>query len=286
MSTWVFVTPVGAIGHVVEPGDTLSAIAVAHDVSVAHLVELNDLAEADLIIVGQILDVGVVEFELEPTDPPSLDPAPVAMPELRPASGATYRVNAGDTLSQIAWRLGVTVPSIVALNDDLDRDRLRLGQLLYLPESSEPVSSIAAPARILSDPERMALVPVFHSWAYEYAVPHDLTMALAYVESEWRSDAVSSTGATGVGQLTGSAIEFVSYNLLGLPMALDAMVPTQNIQMTTRYLAHLRQETASDVEALAAYFHGLGTLQESGLSDATRLYAEDVLAWRAHFRGL
>lgn len=178
------------------------------------------------------------------------------------------------------------MPSIVELNGALDPNRLRLGQLLTIPESSEPVSSVAAPQAILDDPERMALVPVFHRWAIEYGVPVDLTMALAYVESEWLQEAESSTGARGIGQLTPSAVHFVSHNLLGLPVTLDASVSEENIRMATRYLAHLRQETATDTEALASYFQGLGTLQRIGLTEATRLYAEDVLAWRAHFRGL
>ncbi len=44
--------------YTVERGDTLAEIAEANDVTVDSLVSLNDLADADLIVVGQTLTLG------------------------------------------------------------------------------------------------------------------------------------------------------------------------------------------------------------------------------------
>ena len=44
--------------YTVERGDTLAAIADAHDVDVDTLVSVNDLADADVIVVGQTLQLG------------------------------------------------------------------------------------------------------------------------------------------------------------------------------------------------------------------------------------
>ena len=42
-------------GYVVQPGDTLSSIAVEHGTTVEALVEANDIADPDVIAVGQEL---------------------------------------------------------------------------------------------------------------------------------------------------------------------------------------------------------------------------------------
>ena len=44
--------------YTVERGDTLAEIAEANDVTADTLVSLNDLADADLIVVGQTLTLG------------------------------------------------------------------------------------------------------------------------------------------------------------------------------------------------------------------------------------
>ena len=51
---WLTVSPVYAHDnvHVVEPGETLSEIAVAYDTNVETLRSLNDLSDIDLVWVG------------------------------------------------------------------------------------------------------------------------------------------------------------------------------------------------------------------------------------------
>lgn len=44
--------------YTVQAGDTLAEIAAANEVTVSTLVSVNDLADADLIVVGQTLDLG------------------------------------------------------------------------------------------------------------------------------------------------------------------------------------------------------------------------------------
>jgi LysM repeat protein len=49
------------------------------------------------------------------------------------ASGLTYRVRSGDTLTAIAARFGTTVKVLASLNNITDPSRLKVGQVLRLP---------------------------------------------------------------------------------------------------------------------------------------------------------
>jgi len=64
------------------------------------------------------------------TAPPSLPPTPTATP--RPTF-RTYVVKSGDTLSGIASRYHTTVSTLAALNHISDPSKLRVGQVLLIP---------------------------------------------------------------------------------------------------------------------------------------------------------
>src|SRR5713226_6260523 len=77
------VSSVGAQTHTVAPGDSLSYIANLYSVAIDQIVQLNHIANPDLILTGQKLDI-----------PGGQDPQ-------SSSSGETYTVQLGDTLSQI-----------------------------------------------------------------------------------------------------------------------------------------------------------------------------------------
>jgi LysM repeat protein len=74
--------------------------------------------------------------EPEPTAvPEEIPPAPPAAPS-RPASAyRIYVVQRGDILKEIAAHYGVSMASIVAINDIPNPDSLRVGQVLTIPPS-------------------------------------------------------------------------------------------------------------------------------------------------------
>ncbi len=90
--------------HVVEPGETLSEIAVAHETSVKNLAELNDIENVDLIWAGQVL----------------------VIPGTGPVT-TVYVVEPGDTLSDIAAKFGVSVAAIAAANNLANVDVIQIG---------------------------------------------------------------------------------------------------------------------------------------------------------------
>lgn len=92
--------------YTVRSGDTLSAIAQRHRVSVANLRAFNGLSDADHLREGQRLRV--------------------------PDRGGII-VGSGDTLSRIARRHRVSVAQLARANGINENDNLRVGQSLVLP---------------------------------------------------------------------------------------------------------------------------------------------------------
>ncbi len=115
----------------VRRGDTLSIIAHRFGVSEQELAQTNGLRNRHRIRVGQRLRVpgrpGTPEARRVP--PARREPAPIV-------TAGTYRVQAGDALSTIASRLGVSEGELAAANDITRPDRIRAGQELRVPEAA------------------------------------------------------------------------------------------------------------------------------------------------------
>jgi membrane-bound lytic murein transglycosylase D len=101
------------MNHKIRPGESLSVIAVRYDTSVSKLMQLNNLKSRHRIRAGQTL---------------RLPFAGVSVP-----SGAdTYKVRNGDSLSEIASRSGVSERQLMELNQLRNKNRIYVGQVLYL----------------------------------------------------------------------------------------------------------------------------------------------------------
>ena len=191
------------------------------------------------------------------------------------AATGTYQVRWGDTLWGIAARLHVPVPALASANGIRDTNRVVAGSRLRVPPPSP------LPAKLLADPRRLALRPVFERWARAYGVPADLLEAMAWYESGWQNAKVSSTGAVGITQLMPDTIALVQ-RLVGRP--LNPKVPSDNIQMGARFLAFLLQQTGGHADqALAGYYQGLRSARSRGLYTDTKAYVAGVLALRKSF---
>jgi len=95
----------------VRPGDDLSVLAARHGVSEWDLVRDNALWEQSIVGIGSV----------------RISPHPPA-PEY-----ALYTVRAGDTLSNIADRHGVSVSTLQSLNGLRGRSQIRAGQVIKIP---------------------------------------------------------------------------------------------------------------------------------------------------------
>ncbi|HEV8625983.1 MAG TPA: lytic transglycosylase domain-containing protein [Acidimicrobiia bacterium] len=150
---------------------------------------------------------------------------------------------------------------------------------------NQSVASSAGRPDDLVPADREYLRPILIRYAQENGLPADLVMALAWVESSWRRNAVSDVGAIGVMQLMPNTVEFVSKKLLGLRTNLDPRNPTSNVRMGTRYLKHLLGQNRGNIrQSLIAYNQGLTSLKANGSYSVAERFADRVLALRPQFR--
>lgn len=125
----------GGTTYIVQRGDYLSLIAQRFGVSLSTLMSANNIANPNLIYVGQVLTIPGSGGTPAPTPAPTTTatPGPTSTPP--PTGGTTYVVVAGDTLWAIGLRFGVTINAIKAANG-LVSDIIYVGQRLTIPGAS------------------------------------------------------------------------------------------------------------------------------------------------------
>ncbi len=102
--------------HTVQAGQSLSQIADAYDVSMDAILSLNNIPDPNNLLIGQVL---ILPPEAEVPDEAELP--------------ATYIVRPGESLSNIAVALGVTLDELMAANEIEDPDLIYAGQELNVP---------------------------------------------------------------------------------------------------------------------------------------------------------
>ena len=264
--------------YTVRRGDTVSHIAERHGVSARSIVVANGLTDPHRVIAGKTLQI------------PGASAGPAAA-----TGGASYTVRSGDTLSDIALRLGVTTGALARANGLTQPNRLAAGRTLSIPASTgagpaasggtQAASSSAPaglPARLRANPTRLSYIPTFERWAAHYGVSADLLMAMTWLESGWQQGAVSSTGAVGIGQIMPDTTAWMRDHVIG--ESLDPRSVEDNIRMSARYLRWLLDRTGGDVRlALGGYYQGLASVRTRGLLAETERYVADITTLRSRF---
>lgn len=101
---------------IVARGDTLSQIAAEYNTSYEYLAKINNIANPNLIYTGQRLVVPVLETS-----------------DINDTSHKLYIVQRGNTLTGIAREYGVTIESIVRLNEIANPNLIYVGEILRIP---------------------------------------------------------------------------------------------------------------------------------------------------------
>lgn len=136
---------VGDTVYEIQPGDSLMAIAIAHGVSLADLIAINDIVSPDQIFAGDFLiiptsDAGDGVAAEQPASPePALDNG---FDDDESHIIGLHLVARGETPSGIALRYGITVNQLMQANDLNVGDMIRYGDMLRIPVPSwNPASS-------------------------------------------------------------------------------------------------------------------------------------------------
>ena len=119
--------------HLVTPGETLGQIAARYGTTVARLQRLNNLNNANFVWHGQRLLID------------SDSPAPSAAGDQGGQNVRQYRVRAGESLSVIAQRYGISLAQLARMNGLSPFGWLYSGQVLLVPGSAAPAQAAPNP---------------------------------------------------------------------------------------------------------------------------------------------
>lgn len=98
--------------HVVQPGNTLAAIAATYNTTTTALIDANELDAPETLVVGQALVV--------------------------PIAGRFHFVQPGESLYSIAQQYNTTYQELAQVNNIPVNQTLQVGFRLYIPEQPQP----------------------------------------------------------------------------------------------------------------------------------------------------
>jgi LysM repeat protein len=277
--------------YVVVRGDTLSAIAARIGTSATALAAANGLDVDGILPEGAAL---------------RLSGSPSGSTTLRvstTSSGSgSYLVVPGDTLTAIAARAGTTPAALAAANGLDPNGVLLAGSAIQVPSGSTavPVSTtvgasaetqpVGAPAQgdptspPYPTPERLSASQIA-SVAAANGVPGALADAIAWQESGFNNDLVSSADARGIMQILPGTWEWIQRTLTpSAPLAPASA--TENVRGGALLLRSLLNSTGGDTATAAAgYYQGLPSVQQHGMYPSTQQYVQSVIALERQFGG-
>jgi peptidoglycan hydrolase-like protein with peptidoglycan-binding domain len=193
------------------------------------------------------------------------------------ATGRTYVVRPGDSLTAIAQQHGTSVGALARANRIDASQPIVIGTRLRIP--ARTTAARTSQAALAAAPS--AVRDILDKWALELGVSRSLVRALAWMESGFQVKLISSAGAKGVLQTLPVTRDFVEDVLVGhaLPPTLDG-----DVQVGVLYLRHLlRQFNGNESLALAAWYQGEAAVRRDGVYGVTKPFVANVQALKARF---
>ena len=283
--------------YTVQSGDTLSSISGRFGVPFSTLALANNLTAPYVIRLGQHLVLpgvggGATAMASDNTTTPMYSQASAV--SSAPASSTTaaslgsgagnYTVQAGDTLSSIGLRYGLSLATLLNANTLSMDSVIRVGQHLSVPGAA---TQSMTPASQTSQTQQMPAISqsdvgaILTSEAQAAGLDPALVKALAWQESGWQM-VIASDGGIGVMQLMPDTVTWISNYLLGYPV--NPYDPTDNIHAGVALLKYCLNIFGDTQEALAAYHQGITSVQTAGISaDTAAHYVPNILSLQQRF---
>jgi N-acetylmuramoyl-L-alanine amidase len=295
----MFVVPEAASAdfiHVVAPGETLTSVAAADGLTVDQLAAANGISPYTQLIAG----TGIA---IPPQQAAPAEAAAGAGAEETSAGGA-YVVQPGDTLTAIAARAGLSVAQLAADNGIDPNAPLLAGAVLQLSgtsgttsyvsdssssaASSQPVGGAAEgdPTEPPYPTPQTLSAGQIASIAHANGVSPSLADAIAYQESGFNNDLVSSADARGIMQILPGTWQWIQSDLNAGGPPLAPASATDNVRGGVLMLHSLLDSTGGDpAMAAAGYYQGLPSVQQNGVYPSTQQYVNSVMALSQRFGG-
>ena len=267
----------------VRTGDTVISVAKKHGVSAPALIELNELRGRTSLTPGQIL----------------------SLPEKNvPPPPAGHTVKPGDTLESIARQHGTSTAALQRANAMGTSVLITVGEVLALsgsgatsarvkptlpeklPNIPHSVNGREYPEDVLMaarlnkaqlmrrpSPSRAWVRKTILRLAGEIGVDGPLALAVATQESGLNHRLVSPVNGIGIMQLTPRAGQWAS-SLIG--RRLDILDPENNIVAGLAILRRLLATTDNRSAAVAAYYQGAASIEQTGMAPDTRSFVRTV----------
>lgn len=144
--------------HVVQVGETLSSIAAQYGVPDAAIAEANNIANPNLIYVGERLSI-----------PTCANTAPVTT---APTGQTIHIVQSGETLWSIGQQYGVSADAIAQANNITNIGVIYVGQRLVIPDGTSSPGPAApvnpAPAPVAGNGGKLIEVNLSSQWMTAY----------------------------------------------------------------------------------------------------------------------
>lgn len=236
-------------GYVIKAGDTLSAIAAAHNVSLAALASANGTSANGTIYAGKTLTIPGVSAA-------AADIAPISQAAPAPES-APVELSAEQQVPSTF--LHYTYPDAVV--NDANRNKAAL---------------LGAPSPTRGDMKEMVA-----RTAASMGVDPALALAFAQQESGFNHQSVSPANAIGTMQVIPSAGEWAS-GLVG--RKLNLLDPQDNVTAGVAIIRALHQGAPSEEAAIAGYYQGQYSVSVNGMFPDTVNYVAGIKANRELFR--
>lgn len=145
--------PQGGVYRVVR-GDTMSAIAAKHNMSLSALLNMNGMNASQIIYVGQSIKVAGGAPAANPANNAQAAPQQQQQQPAGNTNVSTYTIKSGDTLYGISRSHGMSLQALLSLNNISASSLILPGQVLKISGNANTSTQPVAPRPVQAQPQQ------------------------------------------------------------------------------------------------------------------------------------